>query len=323
MRILPRRAFDVAMGPIWDLEPAALLAQGRIPTAVSLHTSYAQSGRFHPEWDRDPLYLRRHVEPIIAGERSLLQQAPLVLANSRAVLDDLALAFDLPDLARRAVIIPHGLPDLAEGVVHRPPRPGVEVLFVGRLEPRKGIDTLLDAAFKVLTAETDIRFVIVGEDVATPGEPLLRESFKLRVAGTSFAERVAFLGRVSEAELLSRYAACDLLVAPSRYESFGLTLVEAMIFAKPCIACAVGGMAEVVQDGETGLLIPPGSSDALTGAVLALARDPDRRRRMGEAGRRRYTALFTADRMVTATAQALSRLKTGAHIPQAAARRTR
>jgi glycosyltransferase involved in cell wall biosynthesis/GT2 family glycosyltransferase len=323
MRILPRRAFDVAMGPIWDLEPAALLAQGQIPTAISLHTTYAQSRRFHPEWGRNPLYLRRHVEPIVAGERRLLDQAPLILANSRAVLDDLAMAFHLPDLAHGAVIIPHGLPDLAEGVVHRPPRPGVEVLFVGRLEPRKGIDTLLDAAFKVLTAETDIRFVIVGEDVATPGEPLLRESFKLRVAGTSFAERVAFLGRVSEAELLSRYAACDLLVAPSRYESFGLTLVEAMIFAKPCIACAVGGMAEVVQDGETGLLIPPGSSDALTGAVLALARDPDRRRRMGEAGRRRYTALFTADRMVTATAQALSRLKTGAHIPQAAARRTR
>ena len=101
-------------------------------------------------------------------------------------------------------------------------------------------------------------------------------------------------------DVLARYAACDLVVAPSRYESFGLTALEAMIFAKPCIASDVGGLPEVVADRETGLLVPPDDPEALAAALLRLINDEALRRVMGAAGRRRYEARFTAEKMAQA-----------------------
>ena len=90
------------------------------------------------------------------------------------------------------------------------------------------------------------------------------------------------------------------MVVPSRYESFGLTALEAMIFAKPCIASRVGGLAEVVVDGETGLLVPPDDPAALANAIARLTADRALRWTLGEAGRRRYLARFTADAMADA-----------------------
>ena len=106
-----------------------------------------------------------------------------------------------------------------------------------------------------------------------------------------------FEGALARAALLSRYAACDLVVVPSRYESFGLTALEAMIFAKPCVASDAGGLGEVVTDSDTGLLTPPGDPAALTAALLRLVRDPGLRQAMGAAARRRYEAQFTAAAM--------------------------
>ncbi len=288
-RIAPHRRFDLVMGPLWDLEPAALLG-GPWPVAVSLHTACAQMIPFKPEWS--DAYRRTHVDKVIAGERRLLAQAPSVLANSRAAALDVAAALDLPDLARRAVVIPHGLPDLARGVRPASRGDGVEVLFVGRLERRKGVDVLLEAAPAVLQAAPAARLTLVGEDVA--GDEPWRDAFLQRHRGAAWLKRVRFEGPLPREALLARYAACDLVVVPSRYESFGLTALEAMIFAKPCVASDAGGLREVVADGETGLLVIPDDPAALTAAVLRLVRDAGLRRTMGTAARRRYEAAFTA-----------------------------
>ncbi len=291
-RIAPRRRFDLVMGPLWDLEPAALVG-GRWPVAVSLHTACAQMTRFKPDWN--DAYRRTHVDRVIAGERRLLAHAPYVLANSRAAARDIAAALDLPDLPRCAAIIPHGLPDLARGVRPASRGAGVEMLFVGRLERRKGVDVLLEAAPAVLQAAPDARLTLVGEDVA--GDAPGREAFLHRHRGAPWLRRVRFEGALARAALLSRYAACDLVVVPSRYESFGLTALEAMIFAKPCVASDAGGLGEVVTDSDTGLLTPPGDPAALTAALLRLVRDPGLRQAMGAAARRRYEAQFTAAAM--------------------------
>ena len=319
-RVAPRRHFDLALGPIWDLEPAALLAQGRLATVVSLHTAYALALASKPDWTADAAYRAAHVDPVITGERALLARAPWLMANSAAVVTDMAQAYGLPELAERAFVIPHGLPDLARG--RRPPSPApdrndaaVEVLFVGRLEPRKGVDVLLQAAAEVLAAEPGVRFVLAGEDVADAAGRTLRETFRRRFAGAPWLrdacgrERIVFTGPLSTPDLLDRYAACDLFVAPSRYESFGLVFLEAMIFARPAIGCAVGGIGEVVADGETGLLVAPGDAGALARAILELVRAPERRLAMGRAGRKRYEARFTADAMVQASEQLFEAVK--------------
>ena len=293
----PRRSFDAVMGPLWDLEPAALLGSPW-PTVVSLHTACAQMTAFKPQWDAS--YRRAHVDRVIAGERRLLAAAPHVLANSAAAARDIGQALGLDDLAARATVIAHGLPDLARGVEADGPRTaGVEILFVGRLEPRKGIDVLLAAAPWLLAGAPDVRLVVVGEEVAPPGAASVRAGFMERHAGAPWLDRVRFEGPLPRAALLARYAACDLVVIPSRYESFGLTALEAMIFAKPCVASDAGGLAEVVAHGETGLLVAPGDPAALACALLRLVRSKGQRRRMGEAARRRYLARFTAGAMAT------------------------
>ncbi len=312
-RIDPRRRFGVVMGPVWDLEPAAALAQGRWPVVVSLHTPYALSLPFQPGW-RNPAYRVNHVDKMIAGERALLARAPVLLADSAAIVEDMARAYDLPELPARAVVIPHGLPDLAAGVSPPPRRESgtVEILFVGRLEPRKGADLLLEVIPQVLAEAPQARFTLVGDDAIAVDGATLRERFERRWAGGEMLARVTFTGAVGREELLRRYAGCDLFVAPSRYESFGLSFLEAMIFAKPCVGLCAGAVPEVVAHGETGLLVPPDDEVALVCAILALVRDPDRRAALGRAGRARYEALFTAGRMGAAVERLLWTVTDGA-----------
>ena len=115
--------------------------------------------------------------------------------------------------------------------------------------------------------------------------------------------RVSFLGRVSDEELDRRYAECDLFVAPSLYESFGLIYLEAMNYAKPVIGCLAGGIPEVVDDGVTGLLVEPGASEPLAEAMLTMLSAPSQLREMGLAGRQRLLDKFTHIEMARAFAE--------------------
>jgi glycosyltransferase involved in cell wall biosynthesis len=93
-------------------------------------------------------------------------------------------------------------------------------------------------------------------------------------------------------------AALDVLVLPSLSEALGLVLLEAGALGVPVVATAVGGIPEVVEDGVTGILVPPGQPDALADAVTRLLRDPERARAMGEAGRARVEREFTLERTI-------------------------
>lgn len=103
---------------------------------------------------------------------------------------------------------------------------------------------------------------IVGDDGVIVDGATLRSRFEDVVATSGLdTERVLFHGAVSREDLLRHYATCDIFVAPSRHESFGLIFVEAMIFAKPVVGIAVGGVVEVVTDEVDGLLIPSDDAD--------------------------------------------------------------
>ncbi|MCB0151631.1 MAG: glycosyltransferase family 4 protein, partial [Caldilineaceae bacterium] len=107
------------------------------------------------------------------------------------------------------------------------------------------------------------------------------------------APAVTFLGAVSEEKLNELYQTCDLFVAPSLYESFGLIYLEAMNYAKPVIGCQAGGIPEVVDDGVTGRLVEPAAAPALAEAMVELLSSPALLREMGLAGRRRLLERFT------------------------------
>jgi glycosyltransferase involved in cell wall biosynthesis len=175
-----------------------------------------------------------------------------------------------------------------------PPGTGV-VLCVGRLEPQKDHATLLRAAARVgaerpLRGEP-IRLVLLGRG---PLEETLRtEARGLRGVVVEFAGFVA--------DPTPRIDAADVVVLASRWEGLGLALVEAALRARPAVATAVGGIPEVVDDGVTGLLVPPGDDAALAAALRRLLDDPALARRMGEAAQRRALERFSVAECAAAT----------------------
>lgn len=172
---------------------------------------------------------------------------------------------------------------------------GPTVLEVARLAEVKGQRVLL-AALTQLEATA----VFVGRDLETAGAyeaALQEEAGRLGVAG-----RVVFAGY--RADVPALLAGCDVFCLPSSAEGMPLVVLEAMAQARPVVATAVGGTPELVVHGETGLLVPPGDVEALTAGLAQLLADPERSRRMGEAGRRRVQREFGA----AATAQRILEL---------------
>lgn len=210
----------------------------------------------------------------------------------------MARAYRIPE--DRVHILPLGIPlpaaEEASPQLGRRPR----VLYVSRLEHRKGTLTLLDAVPKILAAVGPVEFVLVGKDRPhAPGGQRFADYFRQRYPDAQ--EHVSFLGFVEAGELVRQYQSCDLFVVPSQYESFGLIFLEAMARGKPVIGCRAGGMVEVIADGETGYLLPVGDTDALVDRVVGLLRDEELRRRMGRAARRRVEERFSAEVMAGRT----------------------
>lgn len=180
-------------------------------------------------------------------------------------------------------------------------RRNLTVLYVGRLEQRKGVRNLVEAIPQVIKVVPHARFRLVGADMRdAPGGRSYSEY--LASLGSREAQlATSFLGYVEESKLEQEFAGCDLFVAPSLFESFGLTNLEAMWHGKPVVSCNVAAVPEIVLNGETGLLVPPNDTNALAQAIIRLLRTPDEARRMGERGRVRAISEFSLDQMVEGT----------------------
>jgi glycosyltransferase involved in cell wall biosynthesis len=157
------------------------------------------------------------------------------------------------------------------------------LLCVGRLIPIKGHIVLLRAFAAAKQQLPELELDIAGRG---PLEPALRALARELGVG----EAVRFLGQVSPIQPAIEGSA--VVVVPSMGEGFGMVALEAMERARPVIAAAIGGLGELVRDGETGLLVPPGEAEPLAEAIVRVAGDADLARQMGEAGRRRALARF-------------------------------
>ncbi len=221
-----------------------------------------------------------HVHDLVDRVPRHWRAADVVLADSQAVADR------LDGLDAHVVFCPVELdpPDVA---APWPAGGGPVVGFVGRIEPRKGPLDLVRAAPALRAARPDVRVIVVGDD------PYGSDPGYARAVRRS--DDVEHHGWIPDAAGLLRHL--DVLVAPSREEPFGTVLAEAMAVGTPVVATRVGGLAETVDDGVTGLLVAPGDPAALAQAVLAVL---DRRDAMGAAARvhaRRFGADAYADRV--------------------------
>jgi glycosyltransferase involved in cell wall biosynthesis len=199
--------------------------------------------------------------------RGVLRGARLVIAASSA------LAASARELGASDVqVIPSGV-DLPSDVGEEAVPP--HVLYAGRLSPEKGVLELVDAA-------DGMRLVVAGDGP-------LRE----RVPGA--------LGFVPHDELQRLYTRAAVVACPSRREGFGVVCLEAMAHARPVVATDVGGLRDLVVDGETGLVVPPRRPDALRAALERLLADQKLRRRLGAAGRQRAREHFSWEAVTDAT----------------------
>jgi glycogen(starch) synthase len=165
------------------------------------------------------------------------------------------------------------------------------VLYSGRLVERKGIHELLAAIPSILQIAPSARFVLAGGPPHVTPDELKRQWMPHELAAHS--ARVQFTGWLTPSQLERWYAAADVLVVPSRYEPFGMVVLEGMLHGLPIVATDIGGPAEILKDASTGLLVAPRDSDALSNAISRLVTDPGMRIKIGSAAarevRRRWT----------------------------------
>jgi glycosyltransferase involved in cell wall biosynthesis len=153
------------------------------------------------------------------------------------------------------------------------------VAIIGRLVRQKGIDILLQAIANV----PEVRLTIAGK-----GE--LEPDLRCTVTELGLDDRVEFVGWVDPASIFQRV---DAVALPSRNEGLPLVLLEAMHVGLPVVASSVGSVAEAIEDGKTGLLVPPEDSQTLARALAGLAESPPRRRRLGAAAQHRAQQHFS------------------------------
>jgi hypothetical protein len=280
---------DVVESCNWESEGLGVLRSGTAPLVVRMATPHVIEAR---ENGRPP---SEDLDGAVGLERWLIGHADGVVHSTNAILGTIEHEMGVAVPAGRRAHIPFGVAPPASS----PVAPGgpPSVLFVGRLEARKGIDTLLTIVPALLRRHRSLVVDVVGKDNGI-GDASARGRFE---AVHGRPARCRFHGAVDDERLDRFYRDCTVFVAPSRYESFGLVYLEAMRWGKPVVGCRTGGVPEVVRDGETGLLVPPGDAPALETAVARLLDDGDLRARLGAAARAAVEGEFSAATMAERT----------------------
>jgi glycogen synthase len=295
MRCTQEAPFDIVAWHIWENIGLACLTNPEIRSVLFIESAYGLIRPFKPAWQPDTHFGREHVQKMVNAEQYAFLNAPLVIAPSQLIVDEYHHLWST-QRTRPTSVISLGTPNPgdSETALPRSKDGSVRVLYVGRLENRKGIDLLLAAIPSLCNRHANVRFVICGEDITESDDGVShRTRFERTHANARFWSQVTFTGKVSDEELQEIYASCDIFVAPSRFESFGLIFVEAMAYGKPVVALAAGGATEIVRNGADGFLVPPDDVAALEQAISKLVADHAMREAFSRNARMRYLDRFT------------------------------
>jgi mannosyltransferase len=204
-------------------------------------------------------------------------------------------------LKRESTIVMHGVdsdryapPDDRAAAFAEAELPGRYAIgCFGRVRAQKGTDVFVDAMIALLPRHPDFSAVIVG--AITPDQIAFADELKARIAAAGLQSRIVILGELPIAEVERWYQRLTIYAFTSRNEGFGLTLIEAMAVGAALVASRAGAAELVVEDGETGVLVPPGDVNALATALEPLMRNPAAAAAMGERARERVVTTFSLD----------------------------
>lgn len=260
-----------------------------VPLIIRLHGDHYSFHKYTPDLSLSPgLRLARVLQ------RMAIRQAKLLTSPSQAHADEVAGELNFRHPAIQVIPPVTALPSLTNGKVARKNGATPTVLFVGRLEKRKGVPLVLEAAQHVRQKIPNVKLVFAG--AYHPTLPV--EELNQLISQYSLEECVNFVGSISWPELSNWYQSATLCVLPSYYETFGLAALEPMAFGVPVVAARAGALAEVVEHGVTGLLVPPGDAKALASAIFTILQDQQIQTSMGQAGQRRVQKLFNEEQLL-------------------------
>jgi D-inositol-3-phosphate glycosyltransferase len=270
--------YDLIFSHYWLSGLAALRLKKawNVPMAHMFHTlAHLKNKIAASEEEKDGQYR-------IDGELKVLKGADKIIVATRDEKENLLSLYSAKE--KKIKVIPPGV-----DTAHFYPIPVEEakeyismpedekmILFVGRIEPLKGIDTLIRAIAQIRKADVlsicPHYLYIIGGNPEASGEDASKEMQRLQdlCAKLDLHDLVLFLGKRDQDSLQYYYSAAEMVVMPSHYESFGMVALEAMACGTPVIATQVGGLQHLVQDGETGFVIPNGDPDALEEKITML-----------------------------------------------------
>src|SRR6185312_8516982 len=237
--------------------------------------------------------------------RWLIRQMDAIIATS-----ELSASF----LKREATVVMHGV-DTAR---YAPPAdraaafaeaklPGRYAIgCFGRVRAQKGTDVFVEAMYRLLPRYPDFTAVIVGAVV--PEQQGFANGLQQQIAAAGLQSRIVITGELENAEVQRWYQRLTIYAFTSRNEGFGLTLIEAMAAGAALVAARAGAAELVVEDGVTGVLVPPGDADALAAALEPMMRDPAAAAAMSARGRERVVAAFSLEAEATAIAEVYRRM---------------
>jgi glycosyltransferase involved in cell wall biosynthesis len=282
--LLPQHRFDIVHDNQVLGYGTLLIKTLGLPVVATIHhplmidrTNRVREARSAADQVRAVLFYPFFMQQVVA------RRIDRVVTVSAAAARSIARAFDLSE--ERVAVVWNGVDGR---VFRRLPGAGAEpgrILFVGDSEDRnKGFEHLL-AALTRLRPDHEFGLVVVQRAWSRRAPELAR--------GYGLTQRVTFLDSLSRDALVEEYNRAQVLVSPSLYEGFGLPAAEAMACGTPVIATTAGALPEIVDDGVTGVTVPPGDEASLAAAIASLLGDPARCRAMGEAGIRRAAERFS------------------------------
>lgn len=292
---------DLVSFPIWDIEGLACVSDPDLAVVMSLHTSYSLAKPHKKEWNLRPLHEHFSINKVIAVENKLLGEVPTILANSKAIIDDLTEVSGV-HFADRAILVPHGTEDpfliSPERRVSRDSAANpFRILFVGRFEMRKGFDLVAKVCSHIIQTGANVEIDLVGEELSSANINWLSQ---VNAEGITDDSRVRFRGVISRTALNDLYSAAHVVLMPSRYESFGLVAIEAMAAGAPVIALDVGGLSEIVVHDVSGYVVPTDGNEvsSIQHHLRAMIRNENLREQLSAGARNLYESHYTLDKMI-------------------------
>jgi glycosyltransferase involved in cell wall biosynthesis len=296
-----QRPFDVVDSP-------ELLAEGIVPAVTKaaplLIRLYTPHSKFIAEQLHNVTNSFDH-QFVAMLERIAMLNADVITSPSddlaEYVSGDLNYPLDRIKIVRNPIDPDKFSPDGPKAI---PADRSLKVLFVGRLEERKGIRYLIDAVPEVARNVPNVRFIILGDDTNNgKGQSSVMAELKETIVRNSCGQYVEFIPRVPLAELADYYRSADVCVVPSVYDNSPYTCLEAMSCGKPVIGTSSGGTREYIVHDESGMIVPPRDAESLARALVKLLREGDERKRLGNNARKRVIEKFHRDEIARQTVE--------------------